>query len=190
LPNVKLPPFNAHQKILSWHIIPPLPGNRLPTQIPWHALQPLIDKVANHLSFWMGQLMNHSGRLALIKTTLSATSTHLAINLGLPPWFLKALEKIMKGFLWSGTDSVQGGKCLVAWGCVQRPLELGGLGILDPKLFGQALRVRWLWLQFADPDHYRSALPCPEDPTTVAFFYASTRVVLGNSLIFGLTASW
>jgi hypothetical protein len=44
----------------------------------------------------------------------------------------------MKGFLWSGTDSVQG-KCLVAWGCVQRPLLLGGLGILDPKIFGQAL---------------------------------------------------
>jgi hypothetical protein len=108
-------------------------------KLPKHALQPLIDKMANH----QGQMMNRSGRLALIKSTLSATSTHLAINLGLPPWFLKVMEKIMKCFLWSGTDSVQGGKCLMAWGCVQRPLELRGLGILDPK--------QTLWAGSASP---------------------------------------
>jgi hypothetical protein len=59
---------------------------------------------------------------SLIKSTLSATTTHLAISLGLPPWMHKALEKIMKGFLWSGTDSVQGemssgvGRCSKAVG--------------------------------------------------------------------------
>jgi hypothetical protein len=107
--------------------------------------------VHKHHPVLEGAAAESQWRLALIKTTLWATSTHLAINLGLPPWFLKVLEKIMEGFLWSGTDLVQGGKCLVAWGCVQRPLELGGLRILDPKLFGQALIVRWLWLQLADP---------------------------------------
>jgi hypothetical protein len=72
-------------------------------KIPRHALQPFIDKVVDHLSFWKGQLMNHSGRLALIRSTLSAMTTHLAISIGLPPWVLKALEKIMKAFLrWHG----------------------------------------------------------------------------------------
>jgi hypothetical protein len=91
-------------------------------------------------------MMNYSGRLALIKSTLLAVTTHLAISLGLLPWVHKVLEKIMKAFLWSGIDLVHGGKCLVAWGCVQWRLALGGLGILDPKIFGQVFRQRWLWL--------------------------------------------
>jgi hypothetical protein len=32
----------------------------------------------------------------------------------LPPWFIKAIEKIMKAFLWAGPNEVQGGKCLLA----------------------------------------------------------------------------
>jgi hypothetical protein len=63
------------------------------TKIPKHALQPFVDKVVDHLLFWKGQLMNRSSRLALIKSTLSAMTTHLTISLGLPPWVLKALEK-------------------------------------------------------------------------------------------------
>jgi hypothetical protein len=76
-----------------------------------------------------------------------------------------------------------GVKCLVTWGGVQKPLPLGGLGILDTKLFGQALRQRWLWLQFAEPDRPWAALTCPVDRTVVAFLEASTRVVLGNGRV-------
>jgi hypothetical protein len=43
--------------------------------------------------------MIRSGRLALIKFTLSVVMTHLAICTGLPPWVHKALEMIMKVFL-------------------------------------------------------------------------------------------
>jgi hypothetical protein len=46
---------------------------------------------------------------------------------------------------------VQNGKCLVAWNRLQRPLHLGGLGIIDLQLLGVALRARWLWLQPTDP---------------------------------------
>jgi hypothetical protein len=73
-----------------------------------HALQPFINKVVDYLPFWKGQMMNRSGRLALFKSTISAMTMHLAISLGLPTWMHKALEKIIKGFLWSDTDSMQG----------------------------------------------------------------------------------
>jgi hypothetical protein len=49
----------------------------------------------------------------------------------------------MVAFLWTGPDMVQRGKCLVAWDWVQRPLHLGGLGVLDVKLLDIALRSRW-----------------------------------------------
>jgi len=46
-----------------------------------------------------------------------------------------------------GRKEVKGGHCLVAWGKVTRPQELGGLGISDLKSLGWALRMRWLWLE-------------------------------------------
>ncbi|GJN32057.1 hypothetical protein PR202_gb20530 [Eleusine coracana subsp. coracana] len=76
------------------------------------------------------------------------------------------MEKIMKAFVWQGTEVVNGGHCLVAWSQVQRPLELGGLGILDPKLFGQALRLRWLWLARTDPTRAWSLMPIEDDGDT------------------------
>jgi hypothetical protein len=54
--------------------------------------------------------MNRSGRLTLIKTTLSAIPLYTAFNVELPPWLIKSMNKLMKGFLWSGTEAEQRGK--------------------------------------------------------------------------------
>lgn len=122
------------------------------TKLPKVALQPILDRVANRLPIWKGQLMNKSALLALIKTTMSAIPIHTLISIKVPNWFIKALEKIMRAFLWTGTEVVNGGKCLVAWSKVQRPLRLGWLGIHDLKRFGLALRLHWLWLQLTELD--------------------------------------
>jgi hypothetical protein len=103
------------------------------------AFHPLIDKMADRLLAWKGNLMNWSGHLALIKTTLSAISIYTAISLKLQPWVINAMNCNMKGFLWMGRDMVQGGKCIVAWSRVQPPLDLGRLGIIDLRLFGRAM---------------------------------------------------
>lgn len=124
--------------------------------------------------------MNRSGRLALIKSTLSEIPVHIAINLKLDPWALRALEKIMKAFLWSGTEMVSSGKCAVAWAQVQRPLQLGGLGVLDPVCFGQALRLRWLLLRCTCPDCSWALLPSDEDYSLLAFFNRSVRITIGS----------
>jgi hypothetical protein len=127
------------------------------------ALQPLVEKVADNLPIWKGRLLQRSGRLAIIKSTFMAILAYLSISIGLPPWLYKALKKIMVAFLWTGSDMVQRGKCLVAWDHIQRPLHLGGLGVLDLWLFGIALRVRWLWLRRADMSHPWVALSGKED---------------------------
>jgi hypothetical protein len=96
--------------------------------------------------------MNRSGRLALIKSTLSVIPIYVSIGMGLPAWLHSVLTKLMKIFLWSGSGEVQGCKCLVVWQAVHRPWQLGHLGILDLRMFGHALQLRWLWLQKMDPD--------------------------------------
>jgi hypothetical protein len=58
----------------------------------------------------------------------------------LPPWAIKQINKRRRAFLWKGSDEAKGGNCMLAWPKVCRPPELGGLGFLDLKLFGYALR--------------------------------------------------
>jgi hypothetical protein len=155
------------------------------------ALQPLVDTVADRLPTWKGQLMRRSGRLILIKTTLQAIPIYVSISLQLPSWVHKALQKIFKAFLWTGTDMISGDKCLVAWSRVQRPMHMGGLGVLDLRLMGIALRVRWMWLQRIDSIRPWSVMLLETNPWMQAFFRASTIFVLGDgSSFFFWTGPW
>ncbi|GJN06051.1 hypothetical protein PR202_ga23736 [Eleusine coracana subsp. coracana] len=58
-------------------------------------------------------------------------------------WFIKAINKINKGFLWQGKERANSGCCLVAWTKVTRPLDLGGLGIPNLEVMSWALQMRW-----------------------------------------------
>jgi hypothetical protein len=150
------------------------------SKLPRTSLQPLLDRVADKLPAWRGQLMHHSGRLTLIKTTLSTMSIYTFVSLGLPQWLQKALQKVMKAFLWTGNEEVRNGKCLVAWSRVQRPFHLGGLGILDLKRMGMALCLCWQWFQRTDPSKPWSKLLINVDSCTDALFDASLNIIPGN----------
>jgi hypothetical protein len=67
---------------------------------------------------------------------------------------------------------------------VQRPLQLGGLGVLDIKLFGTALGARWLWLEHMEPSRPWASMKIIEDKHTMAIFNTSVRFLLGNGEIF------
>ena len=103
-------------------------------------LQPLVNKVNDCLPTWKAKLMSKAGRAVLVKTKLSAIPVHTAMVISLSPWVIKCIDKRRRAFLWAGSDSVSGGKCLLAWPKVCRPSELGGLGFLDLNIFALAMR--------------------------------------------------
>jgi hypothetical protein len=105
--------------------------------------------------------------------TLMAGPIYTLISVKVPVWVRKAMEKIMKAFQWTSSNTVQGGKCLVAKPKVLRSLRLGGLGMLDLHSMGIALQVHWLWLQHVDPDHPWLTMPADEDMVTRVFFQTS-----------------
>jgi hypothetical protein len=154
------------------HLGLPLSTSKLPKL----ALQPLADRVADKQPAWKGGLLHSSGRLTLIKMTLCVVPIYTSISVSLPGWLLKAIQRIMKAFLWSGTAVVQNGACIMSWSRVQRPLSCGGLEMPELKLLGIALGARWLWLHHADMSRSWVSLPSSEDAMTVAFFNASIQM--------------
>jgi hypothetical protein len=53
-------------------------------KLPRSAFQLLIDKMPDKLLAWKGDQMNHSGRLTLIKSTLSTMPIHTALSVDMP----------------------------------------------------------------------------------------------------------
>lgn len=59
---------------------------------------------------------------------------------------------------------------------------MGGLGVLDPRRFGRALRLRWKWLDWTDKDKSHGLVPQSHvTKDDLALFSASTYVTtVGN----------
>ena len=143
-------------------------------------LQPLVDKTAGKLPTWKARLMNKAGRLAFVKSVLSAIPIHQLLVLAPPKKILKLLEKIQRGFLWAGRAEANGGNCHVNWQRVCRLTRLGGLGVHDLERTGLALRTRWLWFARTDDNRAWSGLDLQFTAAERAFFFASTTMILGD----------
>ena len=68
----------------------------------------------------------------------------------------------------------------MAWERVMRPIDLGGLGIHNPKVMGWALQMCWLWIEKTKPDRPRAGLVEPVQPNMAAMFAISVISNVGN----------
>uniref|UniRef100_A0A0A8XQ40 Uncharacterized protein n=1 Tax=Arundo donax TaxID=35708 RepID=A0A0A8XQ40_ARUDO len=143
-------------------------------------LLPLVEKVADKLPGWKAGLIHKAGRIILVRMVLTAIPIHVLIALDIPKWVIRAIDKKRRAFLWKGRDSVNGGNCLVSWDKVCRPLDLGGLGILNLEVLGWALRMRWLWFQKTDPERPWSELQLSFHANTTALFSISVTTQIGH----------
>ncbi|GJN01931.1 hypothetical protein PR202_ga19236 [Eleusine coracana subsp. coracana] len=143
-------------------------------------LEPVVDKVRGRLPTWKAGFMNKAGRLSLVKSTLSAIPIYPLISIKLPGWVVTAIDKARRGFFWAGEPSASGGKCTMAWPCITRSLDNGGLGIIDLKVASFALNLRWLWLQRVDESRPWIGLPLQCNKEVQAMFDASIHIRMGN----------
>jgi hypothetical protein len=143
-------------------------------------VQPIIDRIADQLPGWKADLMTRAGRRVQVQAVLTGMIVYLAMAFDFPPWAIKAVDKIRRGFLWRGRKDAKGGHCLVAWVKVCRPPELGGLGISELKTLGWSLRMRWVWLQKTEPHRPWAALPIHVPDQVRAFFFAAVVSEIGD----------
>ncbi|GJN41102.1 hypothetical protein PR202_gn00429 [Eleusine coracana subsp. coracana] len=143
-------------------------------------LQPFIDRLADLLPGWKAELMTRMGHAIFVQFVLTATIIYQAMALDFPPWVIKAMEKIMRGFLWQGSKEAHGGHCLLTWDRVAIPKDLGGLGISNLQKLGWALWVRWLWLQKTEPSKPWVSLPMQMSEQMKAIFSMAVTTELGD----------
>ena len=80
----------------------------------------------------------------MVRSVLSAILVYLLTSIRVPKQVLKDIDKMRRRFLWAGDSEISGGKCKVAWTSVAKPVDFGGLGVIELERFSRALRLRWL----------------------------------------------
>jgi len=143
-------------------------------------VQPLVEKVAARLPTWKEKFLNKAGRLKLLNAVLTSIPVHFLTVFAINKWAIKRIDKIRRSFLWKGSAEANGGHCLVRWAKVMRPKKFGGLGVLDLELFGRALRLRWLWLEWTDQERPWVGTTVPCDAMDRQLFRISTVVTIGD----------
>jgi hypothetical protein len=77
-------------------------------------VQPIVDRIADQLPGWKADLMTRACRKVQVQHVLTGMLIYLAMAVNIPPWAIKAIDKIRRGFLWRGRKEARGGHCLVA----------------------------------------------------------------------------
>ena len=103
--------------------------------------------------------MTRTGRAVQVQYVLTAMLIYLAMAIDLPPWAIKAIDRMRRDFVWRRRREANGGHRLIAWPKVYCSKELGGLGISDLKSLGYALRAIWPWLKKSEPSRPWANLP-------------------------------
>jgi|UPI0001A88E2F hypothetical protein len=105
---------------------------------------------------------------------------YLLTSIRPPKQLIEDIDQMRRYFLWAGDSEISGGKCKVAWTTVAKPVDFGGLGIIDLHKFSKALRLRWLWFQWSNPERPRRGTELPVNTEDVALFNAATIVTIKN----------
>ena len=74
-------------------------------------VQPIIDRVADQLPGWKADLMTRAGRVIQEQYVPTGILIYVAMATDLPPWAIKAIDKIRRAFLWEGRKEAKGGHC-------------------------------------------------------------------------------
>ncbi|KAJ0102088.1 hypothetical protein Patl1_05611 [Pistacia atlantica] len=69
---------------------------------------PLIEKLEKRLKSWKYKYLSYAGRLQLVIYVLSSMQVYWASMFIIPSAMTKTIEKLMRAFLWSGNELMDG----------------------------------------------------------------------------------
>ncbi|GAA0151807.1 reverse transcriptase [Lithospermum erythrorhizon] len=113
-------------------------------QISGHDCRVLVDRVRNRIEGWGCKHLSFAGWVTLINSMLFGVCNYWCQTTIIPIQTIKAIEKLMKQYLWKGAIV---GKFIpkVSWKqATLRKME-GGLGIKDLKTWNMACMAKHIW---------------------------------------------
>ena len=101
---------------------------------------PILEKIKRKLAGWKKLYLSKSGRLTLLKSTLSSLPTYFLSLFTIPTHVANKIKKLQRDFLWGDSKTH-----LLGWDKVCLLIAIGGLGIRNLTTFNKALLGKWLW---------------------------------------------
>ena len=111
-------------------------GNKVNDITPW---EPIIDKIHKNLTFWNKSHPTLRGRKTIIQMIVGGYTQFLAMAQGMPKHVETALIKIIRNFMWNDSTNPK-----IALNTLYRPVEEGGLNLLDLSARNEAIEMMWL----------------------------------------------
>jgi hypothetical protein len=111
---------------------------------PRWALYPLLhslDKKVDSLSL---SRATSGGCLTLSKSIIFALPSHLLACIKAPIWFYQEIDKRRCAYFWPGQKTTTGARCKIAWDAVCRPIEEGGLNIINLETQNICLLLKFI----------------------------------------------
>ena len=122
-------------------------GTKFKDRAIWNSI---LERMERKLTCWRCLYLSKGGKITLIRSTLSSLPTYF-LSL-FPEDIAIRIERLQRNFLWGGIDESPKFR-LVKWAQVCSPLQSGGLGIRNLRVFNQALLGKWLWRYGRESTH-------------------------------------
>src|SRR6266540_4000229 len=129
---------------------------------------PLMDRIERSLLV-MSSLLSYLGRLQRVNSVISTIPTYAMCTLKLPVVVTNYVDRIMKQCLWRRADINKKGGNLASWDKVCKPINKGGLGVINLTLQNDALLLKHLdkfynkkdlpWVSLIWNKYYKNKVP-------------------------------
>ena len=104
----------------------------------------IVERVSSRLEGWKSKYLSLAGRQVMAQSVLSSIPLYSMQTTLLPMRICSKIEKIIRNFLWGGTNGER--KCsLIKWEMVVKSKNEGGLGIKSLHQMNLAFLAKLCW---------------------------------------------
>ena len=106
--------------------------------------QPVLLSLRRKLCHYSSQNLSLAGRALVANQVLLASVWYIASCWMMHSGMMKQVRRLIRNFLWGGSDGTTDTRARVRWSTIILPREDGGLGIIDPEMQCKALLTKFI----------------------------------------------
>ncbi|KAK6791910.1 hypothetical protein RDI58_010991 [Solanum bulbocastanum] len=105
---------------------------------------PLVNKIIARISSWTAKKLSYAGGMQLVQYMLFGIQAYWSQLFTIPAKVLKLIESYCRSFTWSGSNTITK-RALIAWEKVCLPKSVGGMNLINIRLWNQAAIAKTCW---------------------------------------------